>query len=205
MVLQPAVARESLSESHPCFYRPKQRTCANDVFSGGVVACLNRGGDNDIHLCKPFWTWKPERIGNLAKIKGPISLELDKWRTRPSILLHELTHALFKSRCSFFATFFLLAFFAESTLQPLTKSGTPMGRKRYPTAMSTISNTRSIPRRVRVSTRIITRSSLRLLIIVVGMWGGLRRIRMKLLRVRIIEIDTIRWGYEGGKRNKGCS
>ena len=175
--------------------------------SGGVVACLNRKGDIDIHLCKPFWTWKPERIGNLAKINGLISLELDRWRTRPSILLHELTHALFKSRCLFFATLSCqMAFLLNRHyIQPLTKSGTPTGRKRYPMAMSTIFNIHSIARRVRVSMRIIMRSSLRRLIIVVGMWGGLRRIRGMLLRVRIIEQDTIRWGQEGEKRNKGCS
>ena len=69
-----------------------------DRNSGGVVACQNRRGDQDIFLCSPFWRWNPERAGSLAKQSRPISLELDKWRSRPSILLHELTHALFKSR-----------------------------------------------------------------------------------------------------------
>ena len=185
------------------FTGQNQRTCANDDFSGGVVACLNSRGDNDIHLCKPFWRWKPERIGNLAKINQPLSLELDKWRTRPSILLHELTHALFKSTCSFFDTLScLIAPLLNSIPQPLTKSGTPTARKRRPMAMFMISSIHSTARRVRGSMRIIMRSSRRRLIIVVGMWGGLRRIRGTLLRVRNIEISMID-GDIGGEMDVG--
>ena len=95
--------------------------------------------------------------------------------------------------------------FAESTPQPLTKSGTLTGRKRQPTAMSTISNTHSTPPRVHVSTQIITRNSPRLLIIVMEMLGGLRRIRTMLLQVRIIEKHIIRRENRGRDGNKGTA
>lgn len=80
-----------------------------DRFSGGVVGCQDERGGDVIVLCKPFWRWSPERIGNLAIQTQPISLELDKWRSRPAILLHELTHALFRSVFSkFYAILMLL-------------------------------------------------------------------------------------------------
>ena len=70
----------------------------NYLDSNGVVACQNKRGDHDIILCSPFWTWKDERIGSFGRQNRYISLELDKWRTRSAILLHELTHALFASK-----------------------------------------------------------------------------------------------------------
>ena len=87
--------------------------------------------------------------------------------------------------------------FAESTPQPLTKSGTLTGRKRHPTAMSTIFNTHSTPPRVHVSTQIITRNSPRLLIIVIEMLAGSRRIQTMLLQVHIVKNYIIRRGNKG--------
>ena len=161
MVPQTAAGQEYIRECDPGFTSQRRRTRADDdddvdAISGGVVACLNKRGDDDIHLCKPFWTWSPERIGNLAKQKSPISLELDKWRSRPSILLHELTHALFKSKFSAHTNprvlrcLFSFPFrFANPTSQLSTKSGSPTDNKQQRTATSTTSCTLKTPPAVR--------------------------------------------------------